>query len=315
MQGRYAAVATLLLSAAACAQTAPHNQFITLGTSAGPNAQANRSQPANALVVSEDLYLVDAGSGAVGQLTKAGFNLLEVDGLFISHNHFDHTAGVLAVLALRTQLQSRNTLRIFGPPGTQTFIDGLLAGMAPAMEAATGMPGLSWRAAVEVREVTHGSAIEFDNMTVHVAENTHFAIPDESGLPEKAKSLAFRFDLENRSIVYTGDTGPSTAVEELARGADLLISEMMDIDTVMAEIRHDPNIPQEVHAGIEWHLRAHHVLPRQVGELASNAGVTKVVVTHVSPNVSSDAMANRYLDEIGEAFDGEAVIANDLDRF
>ena len=311
-----ATAAAILLSAAVCADDEPYSRFITLGTMAGPNAEAERSQPANLLVVNGDLYFVDAGDGAIGQLAKAGFRLQDVDGLFISHNHFDHTAGVLAILGLRAQLNVHTTLNVFGPPGTQEFIGGLLAAMKPAMEAAFGMPGQTWRAVVEVREVVHGATIELDGMTVKVAENTHFAIPEDSGLPEKAKSLSFRFDLENRSIAFSGDTGPSRALEELASGADLLISEMMDIDAVLAYIRAaDPDMPQAQFDGIEWHFRAHHLLPRQVGELASNAGVGRVVVTHMSPHVSSDAMAQGYIDEIGETYDGEVIIAGDLDSF
>ena len=50
----------------------PANQFITLGTHGGPVSDRNRSQPANALVVGEAVYLVDAGDGAVQQLARAG---------------------------------------------------------------------------------------------------------------------------------------------------------------------------------------------------------------------------------------------------
>ena len=149
-----------------------------------------------------------------------------------------------------------------------------------------------------------------------MAENTHFLIPEDSGQPEKAKSLSFRFELDNRSIVYTGDTGPSEAVVELARGADLLISEMMDIDAVMESIRQlNPDASAQQIDGIEWHLRAHHLLPRQVGEMATDAGVGKVVVTHMSPNIENDEMAQPYVALIAGEFDGEIEIASDLDRY
>lgn len=308
----------LLLSVwqAACAQNEPASQFITLGTAGGPLAEANRSQPANALLVGDDLYLVDAGDGTAGQLAKTGLLLPNVDALFLSHNHFDHTGGVLAILGLRMQLNVNETLMIYGPPGTQTLVDGLLEGMAPTMNAAYGMPGQSWTANVEVAELVDGASFELESMTVTVAENTHFKIPEDSGVPEKAKSLSFRFELPDRSIVYTGDTGPSEAVEELAQGADLLVSEMMDIDAVLARIKQvSPNLPDRQYKGIEWHLRAHHLLPGQVGEMAANAAVKKLVVTHMSPNITNDEMAQRYRDEISQVFDGDIVIANDLDRF
>jgi ribonuclease BN (tRNA processing enzyme) len=292
------------------------NTFITLGTAGGPELEAKRAQPANALLVGDGLYLVDAGDGAAGQLKKAGFRLPEVEGLFISHNHFDHTGGVLAILGLRMQLNAGNTLAIYGPPGTKRFIEGLLAGMDSSREAAYGMPGQSWRANVEVKELIDGSVVKLDGVTVTAAENTHFKIPEDSGAAEKAVSLSFRFDLADRSIVYTGDTGPSEAVEKLARNVDLLISEMMDIPVILENIRKvNPNMPQRQLNGIEWHFRAHHLVPRQVGEMAANAGVERVVVTHMVPSVKNEAMAAHYKAEIGEWFDGEIVIANDLDRF
>ena len=314
---RFLGVTILLASSfMACAAEQPANVFITLGTAGGPEGEANRSQPANALLVGNDLYLVDAGDGAAGQLKKAGFRLPQVRGIFLSHNHFDHTGGMLAILGLRMQLNAYEPLTIYGPPGTKTFIEGLLAGMEPAREAAYGMPGRSWTANVEVTELVDGAIIELDGLEVTVAENTHFKIPENSGVAEKAKSLSFRFDMDDRSIVYTGDTGPSEAVEKLARNADILVSEMMDIPAVLDAIRKvNPNMPQRQLDGIEWHFRAHHVLPHQVGEMAANAGVDQVVVTHMVPNIENEEMAARYRTEIAKTFDGKIVIANDLDRF
>ena len=314
---RFLGVTILLASSfMACAAEQPANVFITLGTAGGPEGEANRSQPANALLVGNDLYLVDAGDGAAGQLKKAGFRLPQVRGIFLSHNHFDHTGGMLAILGLRMQLNAYEPLTIYGPPGTKTFIEGLLAGMEPAREAAYGMPGRSWTANVEVTELVDGAIIELDGLEVTVAENTHFKIPENSGVAEKAKSLSFRFDMDDRSIVYTGDTGPSEAVEKLARNADILVSEMMDIPAVLDAIRKvNPNMPQRQLDGIEWHFRAHHVLPHQVGEMAAGAGVDQVVVTHMVPSIENEEMAARYRTEIAKTFDGKIVIASDFDRF
>lgn len=310
------AIALMVSMSAVAADPSPASKFITLGTAGGPESHPDRSQPANALLVGDDLYLVDAGDGAAGQLAKAGFRVPQVRGLFLSHLHFDHTGGVLAVVGLRMQLNAHETLTVYGPPGTQAFINGLLAAIAPAMEAAYGMPGRSWEAHVEVRELADGSKVKLDGLTVQAAENSHFRIPEASDGQEKAKSLSFRFDLSDRSIIFTGDTGPSENMEKLAQDADLLISEMMDIPAVLANIRRVvPDMPDKQFQGIEWHFRAHHLLPKQVGELASRANVAKVVVTHMVPSIDDEAAAKRYHAEIAAEFDGDIAFAKDLDRF
>ncbi len=305
----------LAAMASTASAQAPANPFITLGTAGGPEADA-RSQPANLMQAGNDWYLVDAGDGAAVQLAKSGVRLPDVTGLFISHLHFDHTGGVLALLGLRMQLNAFNTFSIYGPPGTKAFVEGILKGMDPAREAAYGMPGVSWVANVEITELVDGSTLEFDGMTVHVAENSHFLIPESAGEPEKAKSLSFRFELEDRSILFTGDTGPSERVEELAQGADILISEMMDIAVVLETVRrNNPNMPEQQFSDVDWHLSSHHLLPEQVGEMAANAGVKQLIITHMVPSVNTEEDAAKYIDIIDDYFDGEIIFANDLDSF
>jgi ribonuclease BN (tRNA processing enzyme) len=293
------------------------SEFIVLGTASGPNSEAGRAQPANALIVGGQVYLVDAGDGAVAQLAKAGLRLPSVRSVFLSHLHFDHTGGMLAVIGLRMQLEARGRLRVFGPTGTKTFIDGLLAASAPAMRAGYGIPGQPWMADIEVVELGDGATIAVDAFKVTAAVNSHFSRPEGDASEPEGTSLSYRFDLPDRSIVYTGDTGPSPRVVALGRGADLLVTEMLDADAVLAGMR-PPGVTgsaAQTPTGFEWHLRAHHMTPRQVGELAGEARVARLVITHFAPNITSAAQEQRYRDAIKAHFAGDVVIAHDLDRF
>jgi ribonuclease BN (tRNA processing enzyme) len=130
--------------------------------------------------------------------------------------------------------------------------------------------------------------------------------------------LSYRFDLADRSIVYTGDTGPSAALAELARGADLLVSEMIDGDAVLAQMR-PPGArvpePAEAPTGFAWHMTAHHMNPLEVGELAAAAEVGRLVVTHFAPNPAGPEQAARYLEAIGTRFAGATELARDLGSY
>ena len=293
--------------------------WVTLGTSAGPVPSPTRSQPANLLIANGKNILVDVGDGAAGQLSHVGIATKDLDALFISHLHWDHTGGLAAVLGLRVQTNASAPLVIYGPPGTQEMVDGLLASMVPGNISGYGVPGASrpdLTGISEVVELRDHDRIEYAGMTVTARKNTHYSFLPGSDLDQLFEALSFRFDLPERSIVYTGDTGPSEAVVELAQEADLLVAEMMDVELTVSMVRdNSPNTPERVLQGIETHLRDHHLLPRDVGELARDAGVSAVVVTHFSGDERPETGHFEYLREIAETYDGPVVIANDMDAF
>ena len=78
-------------------------------------------------------------------------------------------------------------------------------------------------------------------------------------------AYAIRVEHGNKSLVYTGDTGPNDGLIELARGADLLLSEAALRDN-------EPNNPVDLH-----------LTPADAGEHAKRAGVKRLVITHVPP--------------------------------
>lgn len=295
------------------------SSWVTLGTRGGPMPSATRSQPANLLRNGDRFYLVDVGDGASGQLAKAGIPPNRIDAVFISHLHFDHTGGLSALLGLRWQTNAPGVLKIYGPPGTRELVDGLLASMVPGTTAGYGVPGAPERdprEQVEVVELRDGANLVLDGMTVHVRKNTHYSFAPDSDLAKRFESLSFRFDLPHRSIAYTGDTGPSDAVAQLAGGADLLVAEMMDVDDTIANVRRSsPNLDKRVEAGMEQHLRTHHLLPEDVGRLAASAHVGAVVVTHFVGREVGDPAHLDYLRQIARYFHGAAVIADDLEAF
>jgi ribonuclease BN (tRNA processing enzyme) len=294
--------------------------WITLGTVGGPVSNPDRSQPANVLQTDQGAVIIDAGDGTAQQLAKAHVPLQSVRVVVLSHLHWDHTGGLQAILGLRYQLSIPGKLKIYGPPGTADLVSGLVASMKPGADAGYGDPNspkVKPADTVDVVEVAPDTVTSIlPGVSLTAVQNTHYSFAPGSELDVKYKSYSYRFNLPGRSIVYTGDTGPSEAVERLAKGADLLICEMIDVDATVANIRRNvPDTPAAVLQGVTWHLSHHHLTPAQVGELAYRAGVKRLVVTHLVPGNPTPAQITQYLSEIRRTYSGPTEIADDLDRF
>ena len=304
---------------AEAAKQADAGLWVTLGTRGGPVARPTRSQPSNLLIAGGKNYLVDVGDGSAGQLAKKGLQTVALEGVFISHLHFDHTGGLPAILGLRFQTNPKNKLKVFGPPGTKELVDGLVMSMIPGATAnygVEGAPAANPRDQVEVVELRDGGTVTLDGMEVSVRKNSHYSFKPGGDMARRFESLSYRFDMPGRSIVYTGDTGPSKAVEELAKDADLLVAEMMDVEMMVGLVRlANPGMPDKAVMGVETHLRKHHLLPKDVGEMAARAGVKGVVVTHFAGTEPNDPHHMSYLKSVSEYYQGPVIVANDMDEY
>lgn len=326
----YGAVAiTALLASVACNSTADTpsqdtatktqtaSRFTTLGTAGGPVIYLERSQPANLLEVNGTPYVIDAGSGTVERLEAAGYTPSEIHTVFISHLHADHYAGLYPLLSLRWMLKAQEPLTIYGPPGTDALVAGMVASLEPQAQIGFGLGNKDAAPADTVRVVIikSGEDIAFDDFRFRTVANSHFSGID-SARPGAPMSLSFRFDLAERSIGYTGDSGPSQAMVELFSDVDVLVSEVIDLDRVVASIKvRHPHMPDEAVLQLASHLASQHLTTAAVGELARDARAGKLVLTHLALDGSTESAEARLLSEIGAIYDGPVHVSRDMDTF
>jgi ribonuclease BN (tRNA processing enzyme) len=197
-----------------------------------------------------------------------------LDAVWISHGHPDHCVDLNPLLRARALRDDPPAaLPVFTLPGA---LDAVLALDKPRMLAN----------AYVIHDVTAGSSFEIGPFRV-----------DTRLLPHHVPNAGIRLSVDGTALAYTGDTGPSPEVVELARDADLLVAEATYIDEVPEE-----DAPYLTSA-------------RQAGIQAAQAGVGRLLLTHLWPGTdqaaAERAAANAFGGHLGVASIGQVI---DLDR-
>jgi ribonuclease BN (tRNA processing enzyme) len=292
-----------------------------LGTSGGPTVQLGRSQIASAVIVDGVAYLVDAGDGVSHQLKHVGLDSSDVGRIFLTHLHYDHVGGLPSLMMFNWVSGYRSPVEIFGPPGTNQFVTQAINFLdLPAEIYGLQLPPhpklASLFASHDIAEA-RGQVVYADaRVSVRAVENSHFTHMD---LPVrtygKTKSYAYRFDTKDRSVVFTGDTGPSEAVSKLASGADVLVAEVIDVDAVVRFLTSNNKTDEATLAETIRHMREEHLTPDEVGKLAAQAGVKMVVLSHIAPGSNENGDSLRFTAGVRKHFGGVVISGRDLDQF
>lgn len=296
----------------------PSTKFITLGTAGGPTPKPHRMPPAHAVAYDGGTILVDCGEGAFQQLRRAGFDPKQVHELFITHHHFDHIGSLFACLGLNMMMHRDKPMNIYGPPGTSEILEHLIAACDIPQATGYGVPGQTLphpRDFIVSRDIQPGDVFDIDGTRISCCENTHYRSEDQFG-NKGPVSLSYRFDMPDRSMVFTGDTGPCRALEDLAKGADLLVGELIDADIVVNHLRaRNPDMSDKALQQMSQHFTEHHLTPEDLGELASRAGVKQLVAVHIPFHTKSAGEDAKYVKRISAKFSGSVTISEDLAEY
>jgi ribonuclease BN (tRNA processing enzyme) len=218
------------------------------------------------LIDTGDFRLVlDLGNGALGALQQYT-GLGDVDAICLSHLHADHCLDMCGYSVFQNYHPDGPQARIavYGPPGAQERLSRALGsdhlGMADAFDFTTLAVG----------------ATEIGPLRITTAHVNH-----------PVETFGFRIEHAGQVLAYSADTGPCDDLAELARGADVLLSE--------ASFTDGPGLPADLH-----------LTARQAGEHATRAGVGELVLTHLVP--WNDPVT--CLEQASEAFSGPLRLAS-----
>jgi ribonuclease BN (tRNA processing enzyme) len=286
-------------------------RLILLGTAGGPVIRKFRSQPSSLLIVEGTPYLIDAGAGTLRQLAWVGYRPIDLAGVFITHHHLDHNADLGNIVSFDWIEGRKQPLPVYGPYGTKHIVSAALDYFSVSERIFGGEAKFSIPASqlVDAHDIAGpGLIYSDDKIKVFAAENSHFNTFDAG----KDKSYAYRFETPGRTIVFTGDSGPSESLTALAKGADILVSEVIDSEEAVRIAAADSHIPPEGQAHLAAHMRHEHLAPEEVGKMATKAGVKMVVLTHIAPSDGSEPDAAHYTEGVKRYFNGPVIAGRDL---
>jgi ribonuclease BN (tRNA processing enzyme) len=290
-------------------------RLITLGTLGGPNPRARQANSSNLLIVNGALYVIDAGDGVTRRLAKAGIDIREIGTVFLTHHHSDHTGSLGLLMGIAWAQNRTKPINVYGPPRTEELVKAAVQYYRINAEImiAEGSRSVPPSEVFFGHDVGTGLVFHDANIKVTAVENSHF---DWGGAAGKFKSYSYRFETPDRVIVFTGDTGASDAVTELARGADLLVTETASFDDrmqLMIKNGQWQSMTPAQQAVTQQQATQGHMTSEIIGKMAARANVKAVVLTHQTYRPDGDYTARAA--EVKKYCSGAVLAAKDLMEF
>lgn len=237
-----------------------------------------RAYPCTLLKINNKYLVFDTGPGSLRQLFLAGVTYLDIDHIYYSHFHPDHSLDIVSILFAMRYNEPKRTkpLYITGPTGLKAFYEGLLSVFGETIKPKNF--GLHFK------EIDKGE-LAYDDWKV-IAEP----------LRHSMHSIGFRIEsLTGKTLVYSGDTDYCEGIIRLAKKVNTLILEC--------------SFPDD--RKVEGHLT-----PRLCAQIAKESRCDRLLLSHFYPACDSEIRSNRYLPcELKNIYNGEVIFAEDFARF
>lgn len=281
-----------------------------LGTGSGaPTTRRNVSGIGLRFWQAGKWWLFDCGEGTQHQLLRSPMKISQLEKIFITHLHGDHLYGLIGLLASRSLRNGEAApLTLYGPPGLDRYFRAIME---------TSPVYLQYP--LELRVVSQGIVYEDEDVIVTSRLAKHRVPSFAYAVQEKEKPGAFLVEQAEqagvpagplygalkrgeqvtladgtvldgkdfvgapqpgRKVVFSGDTEPCPSVRELAQHADLLVHEAT-----------------YAHRDKELAVRSGHATAREAAELARDASVKQLCLTHFSPRYE-DEEADVTMDDL-----------------
>jgi len=299
-----AGAASAAEQAQAALKQATGTKLVLLGTAAGPVPGRKRAMTSHVMLSNGAAYVLDCGLGVTDQFARTGISFHALKSIFITHHHTDHNIEYGPLLVVGWIQGMPLDVRAYGPPPLRQMTEDFLRAYRTTIDFWAEDLKMTPLTAVDVTEVAQaGPVMQDDNVKVTAAIVEH---------PPVKPALAYRFDFKDRSIAFSGDTAPTEAVAQLAKGADVLVHETMYVPALENYLREQIAKGRPVKfEPYMAHMHADHTPVEDVGRIAQEAGVKTLILSHLTPAIDSIS-DDTWRAPAAKSFKGEIIVAKDL---
>ena len=277
---------------------------------------SNRSQACTAVFMGGQFLLFDAGDGAERSMESLKIPVADLHAVFLTHYHSDHFADLGEVIDRSWINGRRENLTVYGPQGLTQVLNGVLASYALEYGYRTAHHGPEMMPA----QYAGATASEFQAPTTDVPVPVY----NQGGVVVKAfkdnhppitPAVGYRIEYAGKVMVVSGDTTATTALLEQSRGVDLLVSEVMNKDLVQQMEAATQDGGDTFDANILRDIRTYHMDVNDVGQLAEQAQVKRLALTHLTPPIDNGSQVNTYFKQpIQKLYHGDVFMGDDGTR-
>jgi ribonuclease Z len=266
---------------------------ITLLGTGSPLVDPLRAGPATLVRAGGATLLFDCGRGVLMRAAAAGAQANQLTALVLTHLHSDHITDLNDVITSRwVTTFAPSPLRVIGPPGTGTVVDGILGSLAPDISYRLAHhEDLSWDPGVAVAEHLEGVVFDEGGVRIVAAPTDHRPVEP---------SVGFRVEHDGQAVVIAGDTVPCDGLDRLCQGADALVHTVIRADLVAAIPVPRLQDILDYHSSVE-----------QAAQTAARNGVGTLVLTHYVPPLLPGT-EDEWRELAATHFDGRIELGNDL---
>ncbi len=292
----------------------PDGLHVGLCGAGSPFPDEQRSGPCTLVVAGKRLFVFDAGAGSARNIGKMGFNHGRIEAIFLTHFHSDHIDG-LGELMLQRWVSASNTMPVpvFGPAGVEAVVAGFRQAYAQDQhyrvahhgEAVMPSIGSGGKALPFVTQAT-GRVVLLKDGELEIAA---FSVDHAPVHP----AVGYRITYKGRSVVLSGDTKRSAAVQREAMGVDLLVHEALSAPLMAmlgetAAQAQRTNLKQLFADIVDYHSS-----PEQAAQTAAEAKVGYLLLNHIAPPLPIPGLEKAFLGDATQLYDGPIRVGSDGD--